>query len=107
MDIGMCRFLSQDWIRYATRLGDEKPNGVHDSLEVSLLNHVEHLSSSVERLWFVQGRRGFGPAILVTTINTGVRLQASLAAFPDAVSRQQLHEIAQCWKQELLALTMQ
>jgi len=108
MDLGMCRFIDQDWIQFSRGLANEKPNGVHDSLEVSLLNDVDAdfhgVDCAVKRLWFVQGRRGFGPGIIVTTINTGTCLNASLSAFPDAVSRDQLEKILAVWKEELLAL---
>lgn len=109
MDIGMCRFIDEDWIQFAQNtLADERPNGVHDSLEVSLLNNVHDISGGedwmVDRLWFAQGRRGFGPAIIVTTINSGKSLNASLSFFPDAVSRERLQKISLAWKQQLAAL---
>lgn len=109
MDIGMCRFIDQDWIQFARTLADEQPNGVHDSLEVSLMNHVDSDFESsgdlgVDRLWFVQGRRGFASAIIVTTMNTGTCLHAALASFPDAVSTMQLEKIETAWKDELNAL---
>jgi len=112
MDIGMCRFIDEDWIEFASKYADEKPNGVHDSLEISLLNDVQEFPTpnendaefTVERLWFMQGRRGFGPAIIVTTTNTRSCLNASLSSFPDAVSKEQLLQITSAWKKELKSL---
>jgi Alcohol acetyltransferase len=107
MDVGLLPFIKEDWIDFSRTLCNEKPNGVHESLHLSLLSGIDDLDHSewkVYNLWFAQGRRGFGPAIGVSVAGTVAGLNATMAAFPEAVSKDMLDSIAHAWKHELCAV---
>lgn len=106
MDIGLCAFIKEDWIDYSRKLCFQKPNGVHESLDLSLLTGIGDLTGgssawTLNNLWFAQGRLGFGAAIGVSVAGTDTVLNATMSSFPEAVSRNTLEDIARAWKLEL------
>jgi Wax ester synthase-like Acyl-CoA acyltransferase domain len=105
MDVGLTQFIQEDWMAFARKQANEEPNGVHRSLEVSLLSDRAFLQVSsawkVHNVWFVQGRRGFAPAIMVRTISGSSGLSACMSSFLQVVSKQKLRTVANAWKSEL------
>ena len=113
-DIGLCAFINGDWMDFARRLAQRRPHGIGDSIEFSSLGRVSLDGSdvdddntptlslcpwSVRRLWFAQGRRQAAAAIEATTVTRGSEICAVLSAFPQAVPRATLRQIADAWKQ--------
>lgn len=103
MDMGLCKFINEDWIQFALSFHNETPNGIHDSVEYSNLGLVELDDTqspwNVENIWFAQGRKGFGAAITVALAASAEGgISAVLSAFPQAVSRQMLLDIATEWE---------
>ena len=108
MDIGLCKFISQDWIEFARKFAKQEPNGIHDSLEFSNLGKVQLKGTNadwkLQSFWFSQGRRETGAAITVTVARNredGSEIQAVLSSFPQAVSREMLEQISRAWEKEM------
>lgn len=107
MDIGLCPFISEDWIDFAKKFAKGEPNGVNDSFEVSSLGKVKLEDSAkwiVRNFWFSQGRKGTGAGLIFSMARSGSLggdISAVFSAFPQAVPMDTLEQIAQAWKQEM------
>ena len=109
MDLGLCKFISEDWISFARKFAKHEPNGIHDSLEFSNLGTVRLKDASsdgwnVRGFWFAQGRRETGAAITATIARNekdGSNIRAVLSSIPQAVPRETLEKISQVWGQEM------
>lgn len=111
MDMGLCKFISEDWIEFSQKHANREPNGREDSVEVSNLGLVSFDSASsledawsVESLWFAQGRNVTGPALAMTMVTSNGGLKAVLSAIPQAITRESLVAIGESFQNELLAL---
>ena len=107
MDIGLCPFISEDWIQFARKFANGRPNGITDSIEFSNIGKVRLKASGaweVKDFWFAQCRKDTGAAIIVTVARhgeAGENVRAILSSFPQAVPRESLADIARAWEQEL------
>lgn len=107
MDMGLCKFISEDWIQFLKRHAHRHPNGREDSLEVSNLGYMsfgEMAGWSVEGLWFAQGRNVTGPAVTLTMVSSKGGLKAVLSAVPQAIPCHCLVAIGESFQEELAAL---
>jgi hypothetical protein len=118
MDLGLLPFVQEDWIDFSKKGFSAKPNGIHESLEVSNLGIVQSFepfqakchsdkekrkgSWQLQDVYFSLGRHGFAAAITVTLIGTPqTGMNAVLSSFPEAVSKKTLITIGESWKMEL------
>jgi hypothetical protein len=71
-------------------------------MDCSLVVAAEDSQSwNLRQVWFAQGYRGHGPAVCASVAGTQDYINATLSAFPQAVSTEDLQRIALAWKQEL------
>jgi hypothetical protein len=103
MDIGMTKFINEDWIDFASKFCDKTPNGVQSSLDISNLGMQDPKQLSTN-LWFAQGQRGTAAALQVSVIGGPQGYNAVISAFPSAVSKTTLGDIADAWRQEITVL---
>ncbi|CAB9530230.1 Conserved hypothetical protein [Seminavis robusta] len=111
MDMGLCVFIPGDWIPFASKFAKNEPNGINDSIEFSNLGKVRFTTNNgtpnkwnVKDFWFAQGRRETGAAIIATITRSGEageEIRAVMSAFPQAVPRTTLAQIADTWKSDL------
>jgi hypothetical protein len=104
MDIGLCAFIREDWIEFASK--NSEPNGRGDSLEVSNLGIISSLESK-HKIWklngllFAQGRNNTGPCLTLTIVTAPGGVKAVLSAVPQALSRNSVLAIGKLFQREL------